>query len=205
MTCAIHLRPGCCARPQSGLGAEGARPRQHQDDDEPLRACVERRRAAGQGRGADGGRCIAFCAKVARFVARSPQTQTGRIGYVIEIAWLPILDTYRTMCIAPDANFRRVLRRSVGRNSQLSTQQRCPRMAGQISPAAFHKPRAPSAIASSGRTSRPRRFRSSSSSRQSCALSRAPSVKPTSSLRPSGVAPISTRMHCFSSSSRACR
>jgi hypothetical protein len=39
---------------------------------------------------------------------------------------------------------------------------------------------------------------------QSCALSRAPSVKPISSLRPSGVAPISTRIHCFSSSSRAC-
>src|SRR3981189_1281871 len=29
--------------------------------------------------------------------------------------------------------------------------------------------------------------------------------EPTSSLRPSGVAPISTRMHCFSSSSRASR
>src|SRR5216683_7745680 len=54
-------------------------------------------------------------------------------------------------------------------------------------------------------TSSPRRFRSSSRSRQSCALSRAPSVKPTSSLRPSGVAPISTRMHCFSSSRRASR
>jgi hypothetical protein len=33
----------------------------------------------------------------------------------------------------------------------------------------------------------------------------APSVNPTSSLRPSGVAPISTRMHCFSSSRRASR
>ena len=54
-------------------------------------------------------------------------------------------------------------------------------------------------------TSSPRRFSSSSRSRQSCALSRAPSVKPTNSLRPSGVAPISTRMHCFSSSRRAWR
>lgn len=38
-----------------------------------------------------------------------------------------------------------------------------------------------------------------------CARSRVPSVKPTSSVRPSGVAPISTRMHCFSSSRRAWR
>ena len=37
-------------------------------------------------------------------------------------------------------------------------------------------------MASCGGTSSPRRFRSSSRSRQSCALSRAPSVKPTSSL-----------------------
>src|SRR6266568_384051 len=66
-------------------------------------------------------------------------------------------------------------------------------------------PSAPSAMTSRGGTSSPRRFRSSSRSRQSCAFSRAPSVKPTSSLRPSGVAPISTRMHCFSSSSRASR
>ena len=58
--------------------------------------------------------------------------------------------------------------------------------------------RAPSAMASRGGTSSPRRFRSSSRSRQSCALSRAPSVKPTSSLRPSDVAPISTTMNCFS-------
>src|SRR5215468_10143688 len=56
----------------------------------------------------------------------------------------------------------------------LCTQQRCSRVVGQTSPAAFQKPSAPSAIASSGRTSSPRRFRSSSSSRQSCALSRAP-------------------------------
>ena len=40
----------------------------------------------------------------------------------------------------------------------------------------------------------PGHFRSSSRSHQSCVLSRAPSVKPTSSLRRSGVAPISARM-----------
>jgi hypothetical protein len=56
--------------------------------------------------------------------------------------------------------------------------------------AAFHKPSAPSAIASAGRTSSPRRLRSSSSSHQSCALSRTQPVKPMSSWRPSGVAPI---------------
>src|SRR6266852_5763322 len=87
----------------------------------------------------------------------------------------------------------------------LCTQQRCSRVFGQTSPAAFQNPSAPSAMTSCGGTSSPRRFRSSSRSRQSCALSRAPSVKPTSSLRPSGVAPISTRMHCFSSSRRAWR
>jgi hypothetical protein len=43
---------------------------------------------------------------------------------------------------------------------------------------------------------------SSKSYDRPCVLSRAPSVNPT---RPSGVAPISTRMRCFSSSSRACR
>src|SRR2546422_9820750 len=75
----------------------------------------------------------------------------------------------------------------------------------RFSPAAFQNPSAPSAITSCGGTLSPRRLRSSSRSRQSCAFSRAPSVKPTSSLRPSGVAPISTRMHCFSSSSRASR
>ena len=68
---------------------------------------------------------------------------------------------------------------------------RCSRVFGQTSPAAFQNPSAPSAMTSCGA---PRRFISSSRSRQSCALSRAPSVKPTSSLRPSGVAPISTRM-----------
>src|SRR5438309_9221218 len=72
----------------------------------------------------------------------------------------------------------------------LCTQQRCSRVFGQTSPAAFQNPSAPSAMASRGGTSSPRRFSSSSRSRQSCALSRAPSVKPTSSLRPSGVAPI---------------
>src|SRR5881397_3685008 len=87
----------------------------------------------------------------------------------------------------------------------LCTQQRCSRVFGQTSPAAFQNPSAPSAITSCGGTLSPRRLRSSSRSRQSCAFSRAPSVKPTSSLRPSGVAPISTRMHCFSSSSRASR
>src|SRR5712672_604748 len=64
----------------------------------------------------------------------------------------------------------------------LCTQQRCSRVFGQTSPAAFQNPSAPSAMVSRGGTSSPRRFRSSSRSRQSCALSRAPSVKPTSSL-----------------------
>ena len=49
---------------------------------------------------------------------------------------------------------------------------------------------------------KPRRFKPRSSSRQSWALSRAPSVKPINSFLPSGVAPMMTRMHCFSSSSR---
>src|SRR4051812_16949257 len=59
----------------------------------------------------------------------------------------------------------------------LCTQQRCSRVFGQTSPAAFQNPSAPSAMTSRGGTSSPRRFRSSSRSRQSCALSRAPSVK----------------------------
>src|ERR1700738_3503896 len=59
----------------------------------------------------------------------------------------------------------------------LCTQQRCSRVFGQTSPAAFQNPSAPSAMTSRGDTSSPRRFRSSSRSRQSCALSRAPSVK----------------------------
>jgi len=40
----------------------------------------------------------------------------------------------------------------------LCTQQRCSRVFGQTSPAAFQKPSPPSAIANSGDTSRPRRF-----------------------------------------------
>src|SRR6201997_1961917 len=55
----------------------------------------------------------------------------------------------------------------------LCTQQRCSRVVGHSSPSAFQKPSAPSATASSGATARPRFFKSSSSSRQSCALSRA--------------------------------
>src|SRR5881409_1762856 len=61
----------------------------------------------------------------------------------------------------------------------LCTQQRCSRVFGQTSPAAFQNPSAPSAITSCGGTLSPRRLRSSSRSRQSCAFSRAPSVKPT--------------------------
>ena len=51
----------------------------------------------------------------------------------------------------------------------------------------------------------PRPRRHASNSRQLWALSRTPAWKPTSSLRPSGVAPMRTRMHCFSSSSRPWR
>src|ERR1700732_4833450 len=54
----------------------------------------------------------------------------------------------------------------------LCTQQRCSRVFGQTSPAAFQNPSAPSAMTSRGGASSPRRFRSSSRSRQSCALSR---------------------------------
>src|SRR5947207_8728014 len=50
---------------------------------------------------------------------------------------------------------------------------------------ACQKPSAPSAIASSGPITSPRRFRSSSSPFQDCAFSRTPSVRPTSSLLPS--------------------
>src|SRR3954463_10695704 len=52
----------------------------------------------------------------------------------------------------------------------LCTQQRCSRVVGHSSPSAFQKPSAPSATASSGATARPRFCKSSSSSRQSCAL-----------------------------------
>src|ERR1700730_4706150 len=56
----------------------------------------------------------------------------------------------------------------------LCTQQRCSRVLGHTSPSAFQNPRALSAAASSGATDKPRRFRSSSKARQSCALSRVP-------------------------------
>src|SRR3984893_12751499 len=52
----------------------------------------------------------------------------------------------------------------------LCTQQRCSRVFGQTSPAAFQNPSAPSAMTCRGGASSPRRFRSSSRSRQSCAL-----------------------------------
>src|SRR6185503_13335272 len=52
----------------------------------------------------------------------------------------------------------------------LCTQQRCSRVFGQTSPAAFQNPSAPSAMASRGGTSSPRRFRSSSRSRHLRAL-----------------------------------
>ena len=70
---------------------------------------------------------------------------------------------------------------------------------------AFQKPSAPSPVASSGAMANPRALRSTSSSRQLCALSRMPTWKPTSSFLPSGVAPISTRMHSACGSMRACR
>ena len=87
----------------------------------------------------------------------------------------------------------------------LCTQQRCSRVLGHTSPSAFQKPSAPSATASSGAIASPRRFRSSSRCANQWALSRVPSVKPISSFLPSGVAPMMTRMHCASSSKRACR
>src|SRR6201987_5180913 len=68
----------------------------------------------------------------------------------------------------------------------LCTQQRWPRGCGHTSSIACEKPRAPSATASSGATASPRRFRSSSSSFQDCALSRTPSIRPTNSFLPSG-------------------
>src|SRR3981081_2017770 len=46
--------------------------------------------------------------------------------------------------------------------------------------------------------------RSRRSSFHDCALSRTPSMSPTSSFLPSGVAPIITSRHCAASSSRAC-
>src|SRR5262245_16019666 len=55
-----------------------------------------------------------------------------------------------------------------------------------------------------GRHRKPRRFRSRRSSLQDCALSRTPSIRPTSSFLPSSVAPMMTSRHCAASSSRAC-
>src|SRR5215468_2673801 len=86
----------------------------------------------------------------------------------------------------------------------LCTQQRWPRVCGHTSSTACQKPSAPSATASSGPIASPRHFRSSSNSLQECALSRTPSIKPTSSFFPSGVAPMMTRRHCAVSSSLAC-
>src|ERR1700757_1566075 len=57
----------------------------------------------------------------------------------------------------------------------LCTQQRWPRVRGHTSSTACQKPSAPSATASSGPITSPRRFRSRSNSRQDCALSRTPS------------------------------
>ena len=86
----------------------------------------------------------------------------------------------------------------------LCTQQRWPRVWGHTSSSACQNPSAPSATASSGPIESPRRFRSRSNSRQDCALSRTPSVRPTSSFLPSGVAPMMISRHCALSSRRAC-
>ena len=77
----------------------------------------------------------------------------------------------------------------------LCTQQRWPRVCGHTSSIAFQKPNAPSPIASLGAIASPRRLRSRSSSFQDCALSRTPSIRPTSSFLPSGVAPMMTSRH----------
>jgi hypothetical protein len=66
------------------------------------------------------------------------------------------------------------------RHDAWDAQQRWPRVLGQTSSIAFQKPSAPSAMASSGAMVSPRRFRSSSRSRHDCALSRTPSIRPTS-------------------------
>src|ERR1700719_3932734 len=60
------------------------------------------------------------------------------------------------------------------------------------------------ATASSGPIASPRRWRSRRSSFHDCALSRTPSMSPTSSFLPSGVAPMITSSNCAASSSRAC-
>src|SRR6476661_5790089 len=83
-------------------------------------------------------------------------------------------------------------------------EQRWPRVLGHTSSTACQKPRAPSATASSGPIASPRRLRSRRSSFHDCALSRTPSMSPTSSFLPSGVAPRITSRHCAASSSRAC-
>ena len=54
------------------------------------------------------------------------------------------------------------------------------------------------------RSASPRRFRSRRSSLQDCALSRMPSIRPTSSFFPSDVAPMITSRYCAASSSLAC-
>src|SRR5262249_19760685 len=69
----------------------------------------------------------------------------------------------------------------------LCTQQRWPRVLGHTSSIACQKPSATSATASSGPIASPRRLRSRRSSFQDCALSRTPSIRPTSSFLPSGV------------------
>src|SRR4030081_3433878 len=85
----------------------------------------------------------------------------------------------------------------------LCTQQRWPRILGHTSSTACQKPRAPSATANSGSIASPRRLRSRRSSFHDCALSRTPSMSPTNSFLPSGVAPMITSRHCAASSSRA--
>ena len=57
-------------------------------------------------------------------------------------------------------------------------------------------------MARSGPCVSPRAFRSSSRSLHDCSLSRKPSCTATRSLFPSAVAPITTRIHCRSSSKR---
>ena len=99
----------------------------------------------------------------------------------------------------------RVMQRAVAaydRVRVLCTQQRCSWVVGNTSASAFQKPSAPSPIASFGAIVRLRRFAPKSSSLQDWALSRCPSFKAISSFLPSFVAPISTRMHCRSSSKR---
>src|SRR5258706_15284358 len=80
-------------------------------------------------------------------------------------------------------------------------------LAARLGPYLFERlPESKRAIseASSGPIESPRRFRSRSNSRQDCALSRTPSVRPTSSFLPSGVAPRMISRHCALSSRRAC-